>query len=82
MMQYNTASYSHIQTGCLTSMLRDVDKVVTNVNLILIQAFPLIADYEQCVSSERVLLDRNGCFHDFDAAYGYVALGAVLSHIG
>ena len=55
--------------------------MVADVNLVLVEATALIAEDEQSVSTEGLLLDRPRLWHDLYTANGNFFLSAVLAHV-
>ena len=55
--------------------------MVTDVNLVLVEATAFIAEDEQSVTTEGLLLDRPRLWHDLYAANGNFVLSTVLAHV-
>lgn len=58
MVENDRSSNSHIQTGCLVCVLRNIYELVTNVLLHWNHPLALIAQNETSVSCERVAINR------------------------
>jgi len=79
-MEDNGACNSNIQGGGLVGVLGYVDKVVTNVDLVLIKTRAFIAKHEQSVSTEGLLLDWLSIRGDLDATNRDFVVCAVIAH--
>jgi hypothetical protein len=80
-MEDNWASYRHIQTGYLVSVLLYIDKVVADSNLIFIQTRALIPEDKKCRPSKRMLMNGPCFLHNLYTADCDAIVSAVLSHI-
>ena len=81
MVEYNRRSNRHIKRRSLICVLRDVHKLVTDVFLVLIEPSTLVAQHEESITCEWMLMNRSGFGHDLHPTNLDVLLGAEASDL-
>ena len=80
-MKNDGAGNRYIKRCCFVCVLRYVHKVITNIDLSLVQATSFITKQKQSITTKRLLLDRTRFRHDFNTADRYLILCTVLSNV-
>ena len=52
MVEDNAACDCDVKRGCLVSVLRYIDKLIANIDLVLVKTLPLVPEHEHSISFE------------------------------